>query len=269
MPMPRAISGIDAPSNVSFANAFSAASKIAVRASLLVPTLGGLPSGVLPEWRGKELLRSLGLAVPPGELAASADDTVRIAESIGYPVVLKVQSSQLAHKTEAGAVALNISDEASLRRAHADLLANVRKYDADIAVDGVLIEKMAGKGLEFVVGAKRDPEWGAVMMVGLGGIYVELLHDVRLLPIDLAVSEIEKELLNLKAAALFKGFRGAAVPDLRAVAEVVAGVARLIAARPEIQEIDINPLIAFPEGEGVIALDALISVGTAGEPEAS
>ena len=223
---------------------------------------GELPgvSGILPEWRGKALLGQLGIAVPQGALAGSEDEAARIASSIGYPVVLKVQSADLAHKTEAGAVALNIPDEASLRSTYNDLLARVRRHRADLPIDGVLVETMAKKGLEFVVGAKRDPQWGAVLLVGLGGIYVELLRDVRLLPTDLSVEEIEKELWKLKASALFEGFRGAAVPDLRAVAQVVARVGRLMASCPDIREIDINPLVAFEQGKGVIALDALIAV---------
>lgn len=216
-------------------------------------------SGILPEWKGKALLRSLGINVPAGSLAASADDAARIATAIGYPVVLKVQSAQLAHKTEAGAVALNIADEASLRRIHAELLDRVRSYRSDIAIDGVLVEGMASKGLEFVVGAKRDPQWGPVLLVGLGGIYVELMRDVRLLPIDLTVKDIEAELRKLKGAALFDGFREGAIPDLAAVAQVVTAIGRLMASCPEISEIDLNPLVAFEQGKGVIALDALIA----------
>ncbi|HKR90215.1 MAG TPA: acetate--CoA ligase family protein [Phenylobacterium sp.] len=228
-----------------------------------------LPCGVLPEWRGKMLLRSLGIATPQGKLAASEDEAAQVASAIGYPVVLKVQSAELAHKTDAGAVALNVLDEPSLRRAYLDLTANVRRRHPDLPIDGVLVEEMANKGLEFVVGAKRDPEWGAVLMVGLGGTYVELLRDVRLLPLDLAPSEIEKELLKLQAAALFEGFRGQAAPDLKAVAEVVARIGRLMATRAEILEIDINPLVAFEKGGGVIALDALIAVDGATPEKAS
>lgn len=218
-------------------------------------------SGILPEWKGKALLRSLGIDVPAGGLAASADEAARIATEIGYPVVLKVQSAQLAHKTEAGAVALNIADEALLRSTYADLLDRVRRYRSDITIDGVLVEGMASKGLEFVVGAKRDPQWGAVLLVGLGGVYVELLRDVRLLPIDLTPKAIEAELRKLKGAALFDGFRGGVVPDLAAVALVVSAIGRLMATCPQISEIDLNPLVAFEQNKGVIALDVLVAFG--------
>lgn len=228
-----------------------------------------LPPGMLAEWRGKQLLRSLGIAVPLGELAGSEDEAVKVAARIGYPVVLKAQSADLAHKTEVGAVALDIGDEPSLRRAHRNLIATVRRHRPDIRLDGVLVEKMANKGLEFVVGAKRDPEWGAVLLVGLGGIYVELLRDVRLLPLDLAVPEIRRELSKLKAAALFKGFRGSAIPDLEAVADVAARIGRLMVRNPDIREIDINPLVAFEEGQGVMALDALIATDRSSPAERS
>ena len=218
-------------------------------------------SAILPEWKGKALLRSLGIDVPLGKLAASVDEATRIAADIGYPVVLKVQSAQLAHKTEAGAVALDIADEKSLCRVHADLVDRVRRHHPDIVIDGVLVEGMASKGLEFVVGAKRDPQWGPALLVGLGGIYVELLRDVRLLPVDLTPEEIEAELRQLKGAGLFDGFRGGNVPDLAAVAQVVSAIGCLMASCPQISEIDINPLVAFGKGSGVIALDALIALG--------
>ena len=218
-------------------------------------------SAVLPEWKGKALLRSLGIEVPEGALASCADEAARIAAGIGYPVALKVQSVQLAHKTEAGAVALNIGDETSLRRVYAELLERVRHHRSDITVDGVLVEKMASKGLEFVVGAKRDPQWGPVLLAGLGGVYVELLRDVCLLPVDLTCDEIEEELRKLNGAALFDGFWGGSVPDLAAVAQVVSAIGRLMTSCPEISEIDLNPLVALEQGKGVIALDALIALG--------
>lgn len=208
------------------------------------------------EWRGKEAMARLGLPVPQGGLARSVDEAVELAAKVGYPVVAKLQSADLLHKTEAGGVVLGISDEQALRAAYADLTERVGSR-VNGRVDGVLIEEMAAKGLELMVGAKRHPAWGPVVVVGLGGVLVEALGDVRLLPPDLATADIIAELRRLRSAKLLDGFRGAPASDLNAVAEVVSLVGRLMSRRPDIEELDINPLLARPDG--VLALDVLMT----------
>ena len=206
------------------------------------------------------MLQAAGLATPPGSLATLVDEAVAVAARIGYPVVLKAQSAKLAHKTEAGGVLLGIADEAQLRQAWQRLHDNIRGHDAGLVLDGVLVEAMGARGLELVVGAVRDPQWGPVLMVGLGGIWVEALGDVRLLGADLPLPGIVARLQSLKGARLLQGFRGAPAVDLEAVAQAVATVGALMLARPEITEIDINPLVAYGAGRGVLALDALVVV---------
>ncbi|HVV92751.1 MAG TPA: acetate--CoA ligase family protein [Hyphomicrobiales bacterium] len=223
-----------------------------------LPTLG---KGTLAEVEGKAVLKAIGVSVPDGAMATSADAAAAIAKKIGYPVVLKAQAAALAHKTEAGGVIVNIADEAALRRAWDDLYARVKKARPDVTLDGALVEAMAKSGLELAIGAKRDPRWGPIVMVGLGGIWIEALGDVRLIPADLPAAAIEAELRKLKAAKLLAGFRGAPPVDVKAVAETAAKLGRLMLTRPEITEIDINPLIAYPEGQGATALDALIVTG--------
>ena len=231
-----------------------------------VPELGPLPPGasaplrpgVEPEWLSKDILKAIGIDRPAGGLAGNADEASAIAQSIGYPVVLKVQASELAHKTEVGGVKLNLNDEGAVRAAHEELQARVEQARPGTRLDGMLVEKMAPKGLELVVGAKRDEQWGPVLLVGLGGVMVEALQDVRLLPPDLALTDIVSELRKLKAARLLDAFRGAPARDVAAVAHVVSRIGQLMLERPEIAEIDINPLLVFAEGEGALALDALI-----------
>jgi acetate---CoA ligase (ADP-forming) len=220
-----------------------------------LPTLRG---GTQPEWQGKQFLAAAGVRIPDGALAKTVEDALMTAKRIGFPVVLKAQAGALAHKTEAGGVMLNIRDEDGLRSAWQALHANIKSYQPDLELDGVLVEKMAAKGLELVVGAKRDPLWGPVLMVGLGGIWVEALGDVRLLPPDLSEKSIVEELLKLRTAKLLKGFRGSPAIDLAAVAKIVHQVGRIMVTVPEIEEIDINPLFAHGVGEGVTAVDALI-----------
>ena len=231
---------------------------VAGAATLPADALPALRPGPQPEWLGKQILDAIGIARPAGGLARTVDEAAALAGRIGYPVAIKVQAAELAHKTEIGGVVLNVKDEAALRAAHGDMLARVERAKSGAVLDGVLVEAMAPKGLELVVGAKRDPQWGPVLLVGLGGIMVEALNDVRLLPPDLTPGDIEAELRQLKSAKLLGAFRGAPAPDVAAVAEAVAAVGRLMLARPDIVEIDINPLLALPEGKGVLALDALI-----------
>lgn len=223
-----------------------------------IPNLPKLGSGPQPEWLGKQVFAAAGIKTPEGALAKTADEAAATAKKIGFPVAMKAQAAKLAHKTEAGGVMLNIADEAGVRAAWQKLHDNIEKHAPGVKLDGVLVEKMSQKGLELVVGAKRDPQWGPVVLVGLGGIMVEALGDVRLLPADLPEAAIVEELHKLKAAKLLGAFRGAPAVDVEAVAKVAATIGRLMRTVPEIEEIDVNPLIALPKGQGVIALDALI-----------
>ncbi len=218
---------------------------------------GDIPTnGIFAEWQGKRWLAAAGISVPRGALAKTADDAARIAHDIGWPVVIKAQASDLPHKSDVGGVIVNVADEAALRGAWAMLLANVARHRPGLALDGVLVEAMGPRGLELVVGAKRDADWGPVLLVGLGGVWIEALKDVRLIPADLAVDDIVAELRALKAAPLLAGIRGAAGVDLHAVASVVAAIGQRMRADARIAEVDINPLVAYPDR--VLALDALL-----------
>ncbi|MDU6495355.1 acetate--CoA ligase family protein, partial [Bradyrhizobium sp.] len=190
--------------------------------------------------------------------ATSPDDAARIAADIGYPVALKAQAATLAHKSEVGGVLLNIADETALRAAWQRLHDNVARAQPGLVLDGALVEKMGERGLELVVGASRDAQWGPILMVGLGGIWVEALGDVQLLAPDLPRAAIIERLRRLKAAKLLDGFRGAPPIDLDAVADVIALLGQLMLQYPEVTEVDINPLVAYGRGQGVVALDALI-----------
>ena len=220
-----------------------------------LPTLG---SGAQPEWLGKQFLAVAGVRIPDGSLTKTVEEATALAQKIGFPVVLKAQAGALAHKTEAGGVILNIKDEASLKDAWQTLHANIKKHQPDLKLDGVLVEKMAAKGLELMIGAKRDALWGPVLLVGLGGIWVEALGDVRLLPPDLSEKAIVDELMKLRTAKLLNGFRGSLAVDVAAVAKTVALVGRIMSTVPQIIEIDINPVFAHNVGEGITAVDALI-----------
>lgn len=222
------------------------------------------PNGIFAEYQGKAWLQAAGIAVPAGRLARTADEAVAAAQAIGWPVVLKAQASALPHKSDVGGVLVGLADEAALRAGWDRLHANVAAHRPELVLDGALVEAMGPRGLELVVGARRDPDWGPVVLVGLGGIWIEALHDVRLLPADLAPQDIVVELGRLKAAAVLRGVRGAAAVDLDAIAQVVARVGAALQADARLQEIDINPLVAYAAGAAVpvLALDALLVAGT-------
>jgi acyl-CoA synthetase (NDP forming) len=231
------------------------------RSAIPAQPINGLPKlakGPQPEWLGKKLLAAAGVRVPAGELARNVVDAAKIATRIGYPVVLKAQAAALSHKTEAGGVMLNLADPTALRAAWDKLMANVKRAAPNVTLDGALVEKMSPKGIELMVGAKRDPGWGAVLLLGLGGIWVEALDDVQLLPGDADREQIVEALRKLRSAKLLDGVRGAPAADIDAVVQAVLAIGRLMRAMPELTEIDVNPLMVHPKGQGVTALDALI-----------
>lgn len=217
-------------------------------------------SGVIPEYKAKQLLGPAGVAFPKGQFAATPDDAVAAADAVGYPVAMKAQAATLGHKSDAGGVILNLADGAAVRAAWTRMFANVAAYDAAITLDGVLIEAMGKRGVEMIVGAKNDPEWGPVVLAGFGGVTAEILQDVRLLTADLTQEAVEAELMQLKSAALLAGYRGSPALDVPALAALIVKVGQVLRAEPSIREIDLNPVILHPQGEGVVALDALMLV---------
>lgn len=222
------------------------------------PNLPAVGAGPQPEWFGKRLLAAIGIRIPEGALARTLDEAVATAERVGYPVAIKAQAGALSHKTEAGGVILGIGDANALRAAWTALHDNIARVEPGLELDGVLVERMAEKGLELMIGAKRDPKWGPVVLVGLGGIWVEALGDVRLLPADMAVPDIVDELRKLRSARLLDGVRGAPAVDVQAVAETAALIGRLMMTAPQIEEIDLNPVFVHPVGQGLTAVDALV-----------
>jgi len=221
-------------------------------------TVSGLPQhgGVIPEYRAKAILAPLGIPFPKGAFCTTVEEAIAAAETIGYPVALKAQSSELSHKSDAGGVVLNLGHADALREGWDRLYRNIAAYDAALTLDGVLLERMGQRGVELIIGAKSDPDWGPVILAGFGGVTAEILQDIRLLTPDLPVDAIIRELHKLKQAALLRGFRGASALDVQAVAQIIATVSRLLLGESSIREIDLNPVIVYPDG--AVALDALM-----------
>jgi acyl-CoA synthetase (NDP forming) len=224
----------------------------AVKPSVLVG------DGVLPEYQSKLVLAALGIPIPKGALARTLEEAKAIAAQIGFPIALKAQAADLPHKSDAGGVVLGLSDEAALAAGWLRLEQSVHAAKPELVLDGVLVERMGRPGIELIVGAENDPDWGPVLLVGFGGVLAEALQDVKLLPPELSVEAIIGELHTLKSGVLLRGFRSSPALDVRAAAEIVHALGSLVRANPAIQEIDINPVVVYPEGMGAVALDALI-----------
>lgn len=226
-------------------------------APLALPGLADT-QGVIPEYRAKALLAPLGVPFPPGAFAADPDAAVAAARAIGYPVAMKAQAAALSHKSDAGGVMLNLADDAAVRAAWTEMFASIAAYDASIRLDGVLIEAMGKRGIEMIVGARNDPEWGPVVLAGFGGVTAEILQDVRLFTPDLSEAAIIAGLMELKSAALLKGWRGSPALDVAAFARLIRTIGATLIAEPGLRELDLNPVILHPQGDGVVALDALM-----------
>jgi len=215
---------------------------------------------VLCEWEARPVLARYGIGTnPAGTLAASAAAAVDAAAAIGGPVALKVQSPDILHKTEAGAVALALSAPADIRAACDRLLAGARRHAPGARILGVLVQPMAAPGREVILGVKRDATFGPLLMVGLGGVDVEILKDVALSPVPLGVREAREMLGRLKGVRLLDAHRGAPAADIDALVQLMVRLAQFAADHADqIAEIDLNPVVVHAQGEGVSVVDALI-----------
>jgi acetate---CoA ligase (ADP-forming) len=215
---------------------------------------------VLCEYRARSLLSTYGIGADnAGRLAHSADDAIAAARAIGGAVALKVQSAGIPHKTEAGAVALNIAGADLVRTAYDEVLAAAKRHAPAAQIDGVLVQPMAPAGREVILGVTRDPTWGLLLMIGLGGVLVEALGDVVLAPVPLDRFTARALLGRLKGARIFAAFRGLPPADTDALAELMVRLSQFAADHgDDVDAIDLNPVIIHPQGQGVSVVDALI-----------
>jgi acetyltransferase len=223
------------------------------------PDVGGFPAGWLEVSAAFDLLASAGIPVVERALATSPDAAVAIAERFGYPVVLKVESRAIQHKTEVGGVELGIAGPADVAAAFERIMAAVAGKAPGLAVEGVTVQRMARPGIEVLLGVKRDPDFGPVVAVGLGGVFVEVFGDVAVALPPVTDFEAREMLRRLRSWPLFDGARGRPRADVDALAAAILAVGDLAVALGErVEAIDVNPLIVHPAGQGVLAVDALV-----------
>ncbi len=229
--------------------------------------LAALGRQTLTEYEAKQLLAHWGVPGVQEERATSFDEAVAAAQRLRYPVVLKVESPAIPHKTEAGVVRLGVHDEAELRRAYAEIMRNANRYAPKAEILGVLVQEMVQGGIEVIVGLSQDPHFGPVLLFGMGGIFVELYQDTALRACPITQSEAREMLHEVKGARLLQGFRGQPAVDVEALIQLLVRVSELgIQCAQEIREMDLNPLLVLPNGQGVKAADALLVLANESSP---
>lgn len=218
-----------------------------------------IPSGLLSEQATAALCAAYDLPLPGQSLTHSEEEAVKAAEQIGYPVVAKISSPQIVHKTDVGGVFTHLLTEEDVRKAYREILQNAKAKAPQATVNGVLIQKQLPAGDEFIVGIVNDPSFGPLIMAGLGGIYTELFHDVsfRIAPID--QNEAYRMLEELQSWKLLLGLRGKKQSDIDALAELIAKTSQMAAAEPRISELDFNPVLV--NENGTVIVDAKVMIG--------
>jgi acetyltransferase len=218
-----------------------------------------LGSKTLNEHESKKLLSRYGIIITEEAVAKSPGEAVRVANRIGYPVVLKIDSPGIIHKTDADAIQFNINNETELRRSYHKVIANSRKYGPKAEIRGVLVQEMVKEGREVIIGMSHDPQFGPVVMFGLGGVFVEVLNDISLRLIPITRNEAEEMIKEVKGYKILDAFRSRPKADIKSLIDTLLKVSRLAEDLGDIiSDLDINPLVVFDEGKGVKVIDALI-----------
>ena len=218
-----------------------------------------VPAKQLNEYQAKRLMKKAGIPAGCESLTKSAADAAKAAARIGFPVVMKIVSPDILHKTEIGGVVLNLSSQSAVRKAFGDIMANATKAEPDARIDGVLVAKMIGGGVETILGTFRDPAFGPVVMFGLGGIFAEALKDVTFRVAPFGTKEAAEMIREIKGYTILQGARGAPPADIPALAKALSNLSIFAAANADtLESVDVNPFVVHPKGEGAVALDALI-----------
>ena len=206
----------------------------------------------LLETEAKELLREYGIPVPDFKLIKSEEEIIGLAKEINFPIVMKIVSPDIIHKTDTGGVKINIKDEKEAKSAYQEIISKAKEYNKNAEISGVIAYAMVPQGTEIIIGMMKDPHFGPVIMFGLGGIFVEVLKDIsfRILPIE--ERDAEEMIAEIKGYEILKGVRGEGPKDIKAIKNLLLKISQLALENPEISEIDLNPVFVFEKGLQVI-----------------
>ncbi len=202
----------------------------------------------LLEPEAKVVCLEYGIPVTKFKVALNEDEAADFADEIGYPVVLKIVSPDVIHKSDAGGVMVNLRTADEVKAAYRKILENVKKYNANAKIVGLLVQEMAPQSTEVIVGAIKDPQFGQTLMFGLGGIFVEILKDVNFKIAPLTMDDARDMITELKAYPLLKGYRNSPPADIEALVNILFATSRLVMDNPEIKELDLNPVMAYEKG---------------------
>lgn len=206
----------------------------------------------LLETEAKKLLKEYGIPVPDFKLIKSEEEITGLAKEINFPIAMKIVSPDIIHKSDAGGVKIGQKDEKEAKLAYQEIIHNIKNYDKEAGIEGVIVYPVIPKEVEVIVGMIKDPHFGPVVMFGMGGIYVEVLKDVSFRIIPLEEKDAEGMITEIKGYEIIKGIRGEPPRDIQAIEEVLMKVSKLTMENPEINEIDLNPIFVFEKGLQVI-----------------
>jgi acetyl-CoA synthetase (ADP-forming) len=202
----------------------------------------------LLEPEAKSVCMEYGIPVTKFQLAKNEAEAVKFAEEIGYPIVLKIVSPDIIHKSDVGGVVVGLKTAKDVRNAYKQILESIKKHKADAKIVGVLVQEMAPSSTEVIVGAIKDPQFGPALMFGLGGIFVEVLKDVTFRVAPITVDEAREMITEVKAYPLLKGYRNQPPADIEAIVQILLNTSRLVMEHQEIKELDLNPIMVYEKG---------------------
>jgi len=211
---------------------------------------------LLTEIESKELLKAARIPVVETRLAASKKEAIELAAKLGFPVVMKIVSPDVVHKSDAGGVRLSIQNATQAGRAYTEILANIKKHYPRAKIVGVTVQKMAKQGIEVIIGMTKDAQFGPVIMFGLGGILVEVLKDVSFRIVPMTKRDASEMITEIKGYPILKGYRGQDPADIPYLEDLIVKVSEFVDKNPEIKELDLNPVFAYKDG--ALAVDARI-----------
>ncbi len=214
----------------------------------------------LLEEEGQQILRTYGFPLPKSTLAKTESDAVKAAKEIGYPVVMKIASAQIIHKSDAGGVKVGLSNDKEVEDGFKEIIENAKKYDKNAVIKGVLVVEMVKGGKEMIIGSKLEPGFGPVIMLGMGGIYVEILKDVTFRLAPVTQRESDDMISSIKTQKLLKGVRGEKPSDIKKLSDCIQRLSQLVTDFNEIKELDMNPVLVMEEGNGCKILDVRIGI---------
>jgi acetate---CoA ligase (ADP-forming) subunit beta len=211
---------------------------------------------LLTEIEAKQVIKEIGISTVETRLAKSQKESVEISSTIGFPVVLKIASPDITHKTDAGGVKVGLKNSTEVKKAYGEIMASVRQKYPQAKIEGVSVQSMARPGIEIIIGMFKDSQFGPVIMFGLGGIFVEVLKDVSFRLIPILKRDAEEMIKEIKGYALLQGYRGQEPAYIPSLVDVLLKVSALVEKTPEIKEIDLNPVFAYKDS--ALAVDARI-----------